>query len=42
MMKKILRMYFDVMCIIYILLMPLWIIELLNIDLIKIHESIFE
>ena len=42
MMKKILRMYFDVMCIIYILLMPMWIIELLNIDLIKIHESIFE
>ena len=42
MMKKILRMYFDVMCIIYILLMPLWLIELLNIDLIKIHESIFE
>lgn len=42
MMKKKLRMYFDVMCIIYILLMPLWLIELLNIDLIKIHESIFE
>ena len=42
MMKKILRMYFDIMCIIYILLIPMWIIELLNIDLIKIHESIFE
>ena len=42
MMKKILRMYFDVMCITYILLIPMWIIELLNIDLIKIHEIIFE
>lgn len=42
MMKKILRMYFDVMCMIYILIMPMWIIELLNIDLIKIHESIFD
>ena len=42
MMKKILRMYFDIMCIIYILLMHLWLMELLDIDLIKIHESIFE
>ena len=42
MMKKNLRMYFDIMCIIYILLIPIWLMELLDIDLIKIHESIFE
>ena len=41
-MKRILRIILDVVFIIYILIIPMWIIELLNIDLIKIHESIFE
>ena len=41
-MKNILRIIIDIIFIIYILIIPMWIIELLNIDLIKIHESIFE
>lgn len=41
-MKSILRIIIDIVFIIYILIIPMWIIELLNIDLIKIHESIFE
>ena len=41
-MKSILRIIIDIIFIIYILIIPMWIIELLNIDLIKIHESIFE
>ena len=43
-MKNILRIIIDIIFIIYIiyiLIIPMWIIELLNIDLIKIHESIF-
>ena len=41
-MKSILKIIIDIVFIIYILIIPMWIIELLNIDLIKIHESIFE
>lgn len=41
-MSKIIRLIIDIIFIIYILIIPMWIIELLNIDLIKIHESIFE
>lgn len=41
-MKTIFRIIIDIVFIIYILIIPMWIIELLNIDLIKIHESIFE
>ena len=41
-MKNILRIIINIVFIIYILIIPMWIIELLNIDLIKIHESIFE
>ena len=41
-MNSILRIIIDIVFIIYILIIPMWIIELLNIDLIKIHESIFE
>ena len=41
-MKNILRIIINIIFIIYILIIPMWIIELLNIDLIKIHESIFE
>ena len=41
-MKSILRIIINIIFIIYILIIPMWIIELLNIDLIKIHESIFE
>ena len=41
-MKSILRIIIDIVFIIYILIIPMWIIELLNIDLIKIHESIVE
>lgn len=41
-MKSILKIIIDIIFIIYILIIPMWIIELLNIDLIKIHESIFE
>ena len=40
-MKNILRIIINIVFIIYILIIPMWIIELLNIDLIKIHESIF-
>lgn len=40
-MSKIIRLIIDIIFIIYILIIPMWIIELLNIDLIKIHESIF-
>ena len=40
-MNKIIRLIIDIIFIIYILIIPMWIIELLNIDLIKIHESIF-
>ena len=39
-MSKIIRLIIDIIFIIYILIIPIWIIELLNIDLIKIHESI--
>ena len=39
-MKSILKIIIDIIFIIYILIIPMWIIELLNIDLIKIHESI--
>lgn len=41
-MKTIFRIIIDIVFIIYILIIPIWLIELLNIDLIKIHESIFE
>lgn len=41
-MKTIFRIIIDIVFIIYILIIPMWIIELLNIDLIKIHESIIE
>ena len=41
-MKSILRIIIDIVFIIYILIIPMWIMELLDIDLIKIHESIFE
>ena len=41
-MKNILRIIINIIFIIYILIIPMWIIELLNIDLIKIHESIIE
>lgn len=41
-MKSILKIIIDIVFIIYILIIPMWIIELLNIDLIKIHESIFK
>lgn len=41
-MKSILKIIIDIVFIIYILIIPMWIIELLNIDLIKIHESIFD
>ena len=41
-MKSIFRIIINIIFIIYILIIPMWIIELLNIDLIKIHESIFE
>ena len=41
-MKRILRIIIDIVFIIYILIIPMWVMELLDIDLIKIHESIFE
>ena len=41
-MKSIFRIIINIVFIIYILIIPMWIIELLNIDLIKIHESIFD
>lgn len=41
-MKSILKIIIDIIFIIYILIIPIWLIELLDIDLIKIHESIFE
>ena len=41
-MKNILRIIIDIVFIIYILIIPIWLMELLDIDLIKIHESIFE
>lgn len=41
-MKRILRIIIDIVFIIYILIIPIWLMELLDIDLIKIHESIFE
>ena len=41
-MKSILRIIIDIVFIIYILIIPIWLMELLDIDLIKIHESIFE
>lgn len=41
-MSKIIRLIIDIIFIIYILIIPVWLIELLDIDLIKIHESIFE
>ena len=41
-MKSIFRIIINIIFIIYILIIPMWIIELLNIDLIKIHESIFD
>lgn len=41
-MSKIIRLIIDIIFIIYILIIPIWLIELLDIDLIKIHESIFE
>ena len=40
-MKRILRIIIDIVFIIYILIIPIWLMELLDIDLIKIHESIF-
>lgn len=40
-MKSILRIIIDIVFIIYILIIPIWLMELLDIDLIKIHESIF-
>ena len=39
-MKRILRIIIDIVFIIYILIIPIWLMELLDIDLIKIHESI--
>lgn len=41
-MKRILRIIIDIVFIIYILIIPIWLMELLDIDLIKIHESIFD
>ena len=41
-MKNILRIIINIVFIIYILIIPMWLMELLDIDLIKIHESIFE
>ena len=41
-MSKIIRLIIDIIFIIYILIIPVWLMELLDIDLIKIHESIFE
>lgn len=41
-MKSILKIIIDIIFIIYILIIPIWLMELLDIDLIKIHESIFE
>ena len=41
-MKRILRIIIDIVFIIYILIIPIWLMELLDIDLIKIHESFFE
>ena len=41
-MKSILRIIIDIVFIIYILIIPMWVMELLDIDLIKIHESIIE
>ena len=41
-MNNILRIIIDIVFIIYILIIPMWIMELLDIDLIKIHESIFD
>ena len=41
-MKTIFRIIIDIVFIIYILIIPIWLMELLDIDLIKIHESIFE
>lgn len=41
-MKNILRIIINIVFIIYILIIPIWLMELLDIDLIKIHESIFE
>lgn len=41
-MKSILKIIIDIVFIIYILIIPIWLMELLDIDLIKIHESIFE
>ena len=41
-MSKIIRLIIDIIFIIYILIIPIWLMELLDIDLIKIHESIFE
>ena len=41
-MKRILRIIIDIVFVIYILIIPIWLMELLDIDLIKIHESIFE
>ena len=38
-MKRILRIIIDIVFIIYILIIPMWLIELLDIDLIKIHED---
>ena len=40
-MKSILRIIIDIVFIIYILIIPIWLMELLDIDLIKMHESIF-
>ena len=40
-MKRILRIIIDIVFIIYILIIPIWLMELLDIDLIKMHESIF-
>lgn len=41
-MSKIIRLIIDIIFIIYILIIPIWLMELLDIDFIKIHESIFE
>lgn len=41
-MKSILRIIINIVFIIYILIIPMWVMELLDIDLMKIHESIFE
>lgn len=40
-MSKIIRLIIDIIFIIYILIIPIWLMELLDIDLIKMHESIF-